>query len=151
MISTFRIYLPGNAADSAETKAQRTEAIRESRGETILIVEDEPMLLELGKVMLQRLGYSVITAATPHEAIRAARENTGEIQLFITDVVMPEMTGRDLAERLQGIRPDMKCLFMSGYTADVIAHQGVLNKGVNFIQKPFSLNDLAKKIREVLN
>ncbi|MCF8028846.1 MAG: PAS domain S-box protein [Desulfobacteraceae bacterium] len=104
--TTFRIYLPRSAADSAEAKPQRTETIRKSRGETILIVEDEPMLLELGMMMLQQLGYSVIAAATPHEAIQAVRENAGEIQLFITDVVMPEMTGRDLAERLQEIRPD---------------------------------------------
>lgn len=109
------------------------------------------MLLEPGMMMLQRLGYSVISAATPGEAIQIANETGEKIQLFITDVVMPEMTGRDLADRLREIRPDMKCLFMSGYTANVIVHQGVLDKGVNFLQKPFSLQYLAEKIRQVLD
>jgi len=116
----------------------------------ILIVEDDPTVLEMGMMMLQQLGYTVIPAGTPNEAIRIAEEDSVEIHLAITDVVMPEMNGRDLADRLQAIRSTMKYLFMSGYTADVIAHQGILDEGINFIQKPFSLRDLAVKIREVL-
>jgi CheY-like chemotaxis protein len=115
------------------------------------MVEDDPTIREVGLMMLQRLGYNVLPAATPGEAIQRVEENGNEIQLFITDVVMPEMNGRELADRLLEIRPGMKHLFMSGYTADVIAHRGVLDEGINFIQKPFSLKDLAVKIRDVLD
>ena len=100
--------------------------------------------------MLERLGYTVIAASTPGEAIRMAREHAAEIHLLMTDVVMPEMNGRDLAKNLLSLYPRMKRLFMSGYTADVIAHHGVLDKGVNFIQKPFSGKELAAKVREAL-
>ena len=85
------------------------------------------------------------------EAIKKAREYPGEIHLLMTDVIMPEMNGRDLAKNLLPLYPNMKRLFMSGYTADVIAHHGVLDKGVHFIQKPFSLTGLAAKVREVLD
>ena len=114
------------------------------------MVEDDPTLLEMGEMMLQRLGYSVLSA-TPSEATRLVENGGTDIHLFITDVVMPEMNGRELAQRLMAIRPKMKHLFMSGYTADVIAHQGVLDEGVNFISKPFTLKDLAAKIRAVLD
>ncbi|MCE5264292.1 MAG: transporter substrate-binding domain-containing protein [Deltaproteobacteria bacterium] len=149
--TTFKIYIPCHASEAATAKPERIEEIPRSRGETILIVEDDPTLLEMGGMMLQQLGYSVILAGTPSEAIRIAEENSSEVQLFITDVVMPEMNGRDLADRLQSIRPTMKSLFMSGYTAEVIAHQGVLEKGIKLIQKPFSLKDLAIGIRNVLD
>ena len=92
-----------------------------------------------------------MSAGTPSEAIRIAREESREIHLFSTDVVMPEMNGRDLAARLQAVRPTVKHLFMSGYTSEVIAHRGVLDSGVNFIQKPFSLRELALRVREVLD
>jgi CheY-like chemotaxis protein len=101
--------------------------------------------------MLERLGYRVITAATPGEAIRLARESSDEIRLLITDVVMPEMNGRDLARNLLSLYPDLARLFMSGYTADVIAHHGVLDDGVHFLQKPFSARELAAKVREALD
>ena len=119
-------------------------------GETVLVVEDEPILLKMAKVMLGKLGYRVLAAGTPGEAIRLTEEHASEIHLVITDVVMPETNGRDLAERLQSLYPSMKILFMSGYTADVIAHRGVLDEGVNFIQKSFSMKDLAVKVRQVL-
>ena len=96
------------------------------------------------------MGYQVLAAGTPGEAIALAEEHEGEIHLAITDVVMPEMNGRHLAEWLQSLHPGMRILFMSGYTADVIAHRGVLEKGVNFIQKPFAIKDLAAKVRDVL-
>ena len=92
----------------------------------------------------------MLTAATPAEAIRLAGEHAGDIHLLITDVVMPEMNGQELAERLIAMKPGLKCLFMSGYTADVIAHRGILDEGVNFIQKPFLLQDMAAKVGEVL-
>jgi two-component system cell cycle sensor histidine kinase/response regulator CckA len=119
--------------------------------ETILLVEDEPMILDITKTMLERQGYTVMAAATPGEAIRLAREHAGEIHLLMTDVVMPEMNGRDLAKNLLSLYPNLKRLFMSGYTADVIAHHGVLDEGVQFIQKPFSVQALAAKVRDVLD
>ena len=149
--TTFRIYIPQNDIEELSKRPERTQGIPPSRGETVLIVEDDPTLLEIGTMMLQQLGYTVLSAETPREAIRIAEEEGTEIHLVMTDVVMPEMNGRDLADRLQAIRPDMKHLFISGYTANVIAHQGVLDKGVNFLQKPFSLKDLAIKVREALS
>jgi CheY-like chemotaxis protein len=104
----------------------------------------------MGKTMLERLGYRVLASGSPNNAIGLAEKHASEIHLLITDVVMPEMNGRDLADRLQSLYPDIKHLFMSGYTADVIAHRGVLNEGVHFIQKPFSMKDLALKVREAL-
>ena len=99
---------------------------------------------------LEGLGYRVLAAGSPGEAIRLAGEHSSGIHLVLTDVVMPEMNGRDLAEQLQSLYPGKKVLFMSGYTADVIVHRGVLDEGVNFIQKPFSMKDLAVKVQEVL-
>ncbi|MDZ7723684.1 MAG: response regulator [candidate division KSB1 bacterium] len=120
-------------------------------------MEDEPAILRMATMALERLGYVVIAAKTPGEAIRLAHEHracertgSGRIDLLMTDVVMPEMNGRDLAKNLLSIYPDIKRLFMSGYTANVIAHHGVLDPGVYFIQKPFSSKDLGAKLREVL-
>ena len=113
-------------------------------------MEDESAILEMTTRMLERLRYRVIAAATPGEAIRLAHEHQGRIDLLMTDVVMPEMNGRELAENLLSHYPDLKRLFMSGYTANVIAHHGVLDEGVHFIQKPFSKKDLGRKLREVL-
>jgi len=93
----------------------------------------------------------VLAAGTPGEAIHLAEQYAAEIHLLITDVVMPEMNGRDLAKKMLSLYPNIKRLFMSGYTADVIAHQGVLDDGMHFIQKPFSMKDLATKVREVLD
>ncbi|MGA6927428.1 MAG: PAS domain S-box protein, partial [Desulfosarcina sp.] len=136
--TTFKIYLPRNTAEAGQT-AQKNAAQPAAHGhETILLVEDEPMILDVTTKMLKRQGYTVKAAATPGEAVRLAREHAGEIHLLMTDVVMPEMNGRDLARNLLSLYPNLKRLFMSGYTADVIAHHGVLDEGVQFIQKPFS-------------
>jgi DNA-binding NtrC family response regulator len=105
----------------------------------------------MAKLMLEKQGYTVLATNTPGEAIRIAREHIGEINLLMTDVVMPEMNGRDLAKNLLSLYPNLKRLFMSGYTANVIAHHGVLDEGVHFIQKPFQKTDLAAKIRAVLD
>ncbi len=149
--TTFKIYLPRHAgkAGQMQNKGQATLAARGH--ETVLLVEDEPAILKLTKVMLERQGYIVLAASTPGEAIRLSREHAGEIHLLMTDVVMPEMNGRDLAKNLLSLYPDLKRLFMSGYTANVIAHHGVLDEGVYFIQKPFSMEDLAAKVREALD
>jgi len=101
-------------------------------------------------MILQMQGYTVLPAHTPGEAIRLAREHAGQIQLLITDVIMPEMNGRDLARNLLSLYPNLKRLFMSGYTADVIARHGELDEGLHFIQKPFTARDLAYRIRQVL-
>ena len=117
---------------------------------TILLVEDEPAILKMGKEMIERLGYTVLTAESPNSALKIAGEHEGTIHLLITDVVMPEMNGRDLSSRLIQIHPELNTLYMSGYTANVIAHHGVLDEGVQFIQKPFPMEDMAIKIREAL-
>ena len=149
--TTFKIFLPLNPDDDAAAATpEKDKELQQSMGETILVVEDDPTLLKMTIMMLQKLGYSTLSAGTPSEAIRAAEENSSEIHLVIADVVMPEMNGRDLAVQIQTIRPETKILFMSGYTADVIAHQGVLDKDINFIQKPFFLKDIAARIREIL-
>ena len=114
-------------------------------------MEDESLILKMASRMLEKLGYNVLAAKTPGEAIELAQVHQGEIQLLITDVVMPEMNGRDLAQNLLSLYPKLKRLFMSGYTADVIAHHGVLDPGVNFIQKPFSKRNLGAKVREALD
>ena len=147
--TTFSIYLPSFASETVIAETSRTE---EPAGgtETVLLVEDDAAILNLGKTMLQRLGYTVLAANTPMMAIQLAQEHAGEIPLLITDVVMPEMNGRELVQRLSSLRPTMQCLYMSGYTANVIAHHGVLDPSIHFIQKPFSMGDLARKIRETL-
>jgi two-component system, cell cycle sensor histidine kinase and response regulator CckA len=150
--STFSIYL-ARYVDNTE-QAKGTEAVvqrAKHSHETILLVEDELSLLKSIKTMLESQGYTVLAASTPGEAIRLAKEHGSEIQLLMTDVVMPEMNGRDLAMNLLSFYPHLKQLFTSGYTADVITQQGVLADGVYFIQKPFTSQSLATKICEVLD
>ncbi|MGB3223004.1 MAG: PAS domain S-box protein [Desulforhopalus sp.] len=148
--TTFKVYLPVYAAKSAEMAEKVHDLPVEHGSETILLVEDETAILKMTTTMLERLGYTVVAAATPGEAIRLAHEYQGRIDLLMTDVVMPEMNGRELAGNLLSHYPDLKRLFMSGYTANVIAHHGVLDEGVHFIQKPFSKKDLGGKVREAL-
>ena len=147
--TTFRIYLPRHA-DAAEASSETPEDIPAGRGETLLLVEDEASILKLGRRMLERLGYTVLSASTPAEAIRLANERGGGVDLLITDVVMPEMSGKELSDRLQAQFPHIGTLFMSGYAAGAIAHRGVLEQSVAFVQKPFSKEELAVKVRAVL-
>ncbi len=102
-------------------------------------------------MMLERKGYTVLSAAAPSEALEKAKNNSSSIDLLMTDVVMPEMNGLDLAEKITALYPDIRLLFMSGYTANVIAHRGILDHGVAFIQKPFSMADMTEKLRDVLD
>jgi PAS domain S-box-containing protein len=147
----FKIYIHSHEKASVEeTDIGRLDS-HLGRGETILLVEDEQGLLAMGKKLLQKLKYDVLTANSPAAALELALQNSNKIHLLITDVVMPQMNGKDLAEQIKTFKPNMKVLFMSGYTANVIAHHGVLDQGVHFIQKPFSVNSLSVKIREVLN
>ncbi len=149
--TTFKIYLPRHADEAQNVQIEQEAEIAQGRGETVLLVEDEPGVLKMGKMMLERLGYRVLDASTPGESIRLAEEHTGEIRLLITDVVMPGMNGRDLARQLQSRYPTLKCLFISGYTANVIADHGVLEGGMHFLQKPFSMKELAVKVRAALD
>jgi len=148
--TTFRVYLPRHEGEAREASRQGPVDLMRGGGETILLVEDEPMLLEIGKSMLERLGYRVLAAGMPGEAVQAAEAHPDDIHLLMTDVVMPGMNGRELSERLLSLYPNLRCLFMSGYTSEVIAHHGVLDAGVPFIQKPFTLRTLSTKLREML-
>jgi PAS domain S-box-containing protein len=147
--TTFKIYLPRHAVSSEPAVEDVADQVAMGN-ETVLVVEDEPMILEIATAMLESLGYTVLAASEPAEAIRLAGKHGGTIQLLMTDVVMPEMNGRLLANHLRALLPGLHCLFMSGYTANVIAHHGVLDEGMHFIQKPFTLHALAAKIREAL-
>jgi PAS domain S-box-containing protein len=149
--TTFKIYLPRHAGEAEGISAEGAAEIPKGHGEIVLVVEDEASILKLANRILDGLGYKVLTAGTPGEAMVLAKEHADNIHLLITDVVMPEMNGRELADRLQALYPDLKTLFMSGYTANVIAHRGVLEAGVCFIPKPFSKKALAVKVREALD
>ena len=149
--ATFRIFLRRHLGKAERSGPERARGAADSGHETILLVEDEETLLVLGKAMLERLGYRVLAAGTPGEAIRLAERHVGEIDLLMTDVVMPEMNGRDLARRLLALYPDLRRLFVSGYPASIIASDGVLDEGVKFLQKPFSLQALSEELRAVLD
>jgi two-component system cell cycle sensor histidine kinase/response regulator CckA len=147
--TTFTIRLPRYVAGSDQRPAPATGPTINSH-ETILLVEDEPAILEVSRMMLQRLGYQVLPAVSPQEALRIAGEYTGPIDLLMTDMIMPGMHGKELSERLLTRHPGLKCLFMSGYTADTIGAEGELESGISFIQKPFSLQHLAASVRDAL-
>jgi CheY-like chemotaxis protein len=150
--TTFKIYLP-LAAAPVKTVPSRMDSPDLPRGtETILLVEDDPALREMATTLLKRLGYTVWTAANGVEALGVHQaRGTGHVDLLFTDVVMPHMSGRELADRMRAMHPRTKILFTSAYTESAIAQQGVLDKGVALLQKPFTPSALAKKIREVLD
>jgi two-component system cell cycle sensor histidine kinase/response regulator CckA len=147
--TTFKIYLPRAAAEpEIDASPPADQLVRGT--ETVLLVEDETQILELGRQILEKLGYRVLTACSPESALTLASEHQEPIQLLITDVVMPGMNGKELYRQLTASHPAMKCIYMSGYTADVIAHRGVLDHGVSFLQKPFTTRTLAESARQVL-
>jgi PAS domain S-box-containing protein len=148
--TTFKVYLP-RVEGSAATAVEAEGAAPRGGTETVLVVEDEAAILELARESLEQFGYTVLTAGSPAEAIGRSEEYPGRIHLVITDVVMPQMNGRQLVDRLTAARAGLKCLYMSGYTADVIVHRGVLEEGVSFISKPFSLAVLAERVRGILD
>lgn len=149
--TTFRIYLPLAGGVATGATEQRPDEALPHGVETILVVEDEPANLKLIRLMLESLGYTVLAAGSPGEAIELARRHGGDIRLLLTDVVMPEMNGRALAQSVSLHCPRLATVFMSGYTANVIAHRGVLDEGVQFLQKPFPKADLAKTVRAALD
>jgi CheY-like chemotaxis protein len=149
--TTFNIYLPRYVPKAPEIKEPEV-AYSSIRGdETILLVEDETAILKMVKAMLESQGYTVLAASSPGEAISLVESHKAQIHILITDVIMPEMNGRELVNKLQSNYPGLKHLFMSGYTANVIAPHGVLDDGIHFIQKPFGLRNLSKKIRDILD
>lgn len=148
--TTFKIYLPIQNDETAWKADTQQESPETSRGETLLLVEDDVTILEMSVTLLERMNYRVLTANSPAEALRIAEEYTGKIDLLVTDVIMPEMNGKALSHRLLELLPGLKVMYMSGYTANVIAHHGILDEGIHFLQKPFSKRELSKKIREVL-
>lgn len=148
--TTFKVYFPRHEVVREELPQVVTKI--EKGNEQILVVEDELSILNMISTMLERLGYRVMTSSSPGNAIEiAAKIYQGDLHLLLTDVVMPEMNGRNLAQKISLLHPEVKCLFMSGYTANVIAHHGILDEGIDFINKPFSKQELALKIREILN
>jgi PAS domain S-box-containing protein len=147
--TTFKVYIPRSGERPAKGPAPFSD--KDLRGrETVLLVEDEEAILAMGKTILQRAGYEVLAAKTPTEALGIVQIHDGPIHLLVTDVIMPLMNGKDLRDRLAEIRPDLKTIFMSGYTANVIAHHTILEEGIDFLQKPFSVKTLLEKVRDVL-
>lgn len=151
MGTSFKIYLPRYWGQAASEKEQASEEAPLGRGEGVMVVEDEKALLKMTEEMLKKQGYAVWPFNSPVEALAMVKEKKFELQLLITDVVMPQMNGRELADQMKRIVPQIEVLFTSGYTANVIAHHGVLDEGVHFLQKPFSMTSLAVKIREILD
>jgi len=147
--SSIRLYLPRQSEEVSRQREPEAPLVRGS-GETILLVEDEPSILAMGRTMLAQLGYRVLAAATPDEALAIVSETSEEIRLLLTDVVMPSMSGKELVERLRIDRPTLRHLYMSGYTADIISERGVLANGDELIQKPFSMQRLADKVHKAL-
>jgi two-component system, cell cycle sensor histidine kinase and response regulator CckA len=149
--TTFKIYLARHPGEATEAGKQIEESLPLSAGETVLVVEDEVLVLELAGGILDRLGYIALTAGSPGEAMRLADQHPGEIHLLITDVILPDMTGRELTEHIQKRRPAIKYLYMSGYSIDVVSYRGMLERDAPFIMKPFSVKELATKVRSVLD
>jgi two-component system sensor histidine kinase EvgS len=149
--TTFNIYLPRYTGEIQEkTSAGVTDVIL-GVGETVLLVEDEVAILQMAGKVLRDYGYDVIAVNSAGEALELAEEHAGKIRLLITDVILPELNGRQLSEKIRTTNPKVKTLFMSGYTANVIAHRGILDEDVDFIQKPFSVKEFAAKVRLILD
>ena len=150
--TTFKVYLPRDLSAPVATSARPRTIPRRAKGdETILVVEDEDALRRLATRLLEKAGYTVLSAADGEQALITCQRHAGKIDLLLTDVVMPRMSGKRLAERLAKLRPALKILYMSGYTDDAIVQHGVLEAGTQFIAKPFSEADLTRKIRAVLD
>jgi CheY-like chemotaxis protein len=148
--TSFRIYFPRQFGSVELEPLFDSKPTTQARSETLLVVEDEATLRAIATSMLRRLGYNVLCAALPSAALELVRQYPAQIQLLVTDVVMPEMNGRDLWQNLRMLQPQIRCLYMSGYSADVLGEEGVLSADTHFIQKPFTLSALDRKTREAL-
>jgi CheY-like chemotaxis protein len=149
--STFKIYLPRTKKDVKTEEKDHTPVENLNGSETVLIVEDDALLLNFAQKALQQYGYRVLTARNGEDALRISGEFEGPIDLMVTDVVMTTMSGKETAERLQSRYSEMRVIYMSGYTDNTIVHIGVLEPGLNFLEKPFSPEGLGRKVREVLD
>ncbi len=149
--TTIIIHLPLYNVELKEDQKAPTEQLTHKGHQTILLVEDELPILKLCKLMLERNGYKVLAAVTSSEALSMAENYNGMIDLLLTDVIMPEMNGSELSKKIHTFRPELKTLFMSGYTADVIANNTLLNSGINFIQKPFNINSLSTAVYNIFH
>jgi CheY-like chemotaxis protein len=149
--STFTVYFPRVEAPPDATEPLTASVPSPRRSERILLVEDEPAVRAVAQESLAAKGYAVLEAKDVDDALRLAREDTQPIDLLVTDVVMPVMNGRQLAERIQALHPEAQVLYMSGYIDDAIVHHGVLEGGTAFLQKPFTPADLARRVREMLD
>lgn len=149
--TSFRIYLPRVSAPAAGEEPSQEQKKNPTGMERILLVEDEQSILQLTQRILEHHGYRVMAAPSPMEALDLAERHAGRIDLLITDVIMPEMNGRELMERISAVKPGFKCIFMSGYTGDILAKHSIVDKGVHFLQKPFSVKSLTEKVRQVLD
>jgi CheY-like chemotaxis protein len=147
----LKICLPRHRGEAVDSAAETPDEIPRGQGEKVLLVEDDEAILNLGSQMLTGLGYTVLAANTVQEAIDLANNGKDGIDLLITDVVMPKMNGREMARCLRASHPQLKTLFISGYTANVIAHHGVLEEGIHFLAKPFSQKRLAVSVRKALS
>jgi len=149
--TNFKIYLPAFPnATSVTTQPDKVETTPTGK-EVVLLVEDELTILEVATDMLQTLGYTVFAANSPDEAVSLAELHASEIDLLLTDVIMPKMNGKDLSDYLKSLYPNLKTLFMSGYTAENIDKHGLLGEGIFFMHKPFSIQQLSEKVRETLD
>ena len=149
--TTFKIYLPRAREEVPEISDAPPEATRLTGTETVLLVEDESDLLELYREILENAGYKVIASTHPGDAVFLVGKHDGQIHLLVTDVIMPTMNGKELKEQVEKFMPGIKVLYMSGYTANVVSHRGVLTEGIDFIHKPFSGELLTRKVREALD
>ena len=149
--TTVKVYLPHFDGDDEPAERPSVETSVPRGTETILLVEDEDVVRGLARQILEQAGYNVLDAPSGAEALRLSHEHNNPIHLLLTDVVMPETSGKEIAQRLTSTRPATCVLFMSGYTDDAIVHHGVLDSDVEFIQKPFTPVALARKVREVLD
>ncbi|HUA59602.1 MAG TPA: PAS domain S-box protein [Verrucomicrobiae bacterium] len=147
--TTFKLYFPRVSEPVSDSLEAETEYSRKAGSETILVVEDERAVRDLTVRILKQLGYQVLTASSGAEALELSHAHPGHIDLLLTDVVMPNMSGRQLADALLLLRPQTKVLFLSGYTENTVVHHGVLEPGVDFLPKPFSRENLARKLREM--
>jgi CheY-like chemotaxis protein len=149
--TTIRINLPATFDPASEPRQAKPDVPLSAMGETVLLVEDEAIVREPLRRMLARYGYAVLAAANADEARMIVREHAGKIDLLLTDVVMPGSSGKELSIEVAELRPAIKVLFMSGYSQDVIVHQGVLEEGVSLIEKPFTADSLLRQVRHVLD
>jgi CheY-like chemotaxis protein len=148
---TVDIYLPKAKEDVVSEKKVQHPVTEVIGSETILIAEDDNSVRKLAQSTLKKKGYKVLVAENGEDALQISKAYDGSIDLIITDVVMPKINGKELVERLQPLFPDIKVIFMSGYTDNAIAHHGVLDSDMNFLEKPFTPEGLAKKAREILD